>query len=138
MNGKDYLFVYGTLRDGYDLKLKDDLSDELEYVGKGRIGASLYDIGKYPGAIKDKTGNEVIGDVFLVNNPDKVFRVLDKYEGYSKNKAEESEFVRKRNRVTLNSGKNMNVWVYWYNQDPNGRAKIRYKDYLKYLKRRKS
>ena len=54
MNSKDYLFVYGTLRDGYDLKLKDKISAEIEYIGKAKVEGSLYDLGKYPGAVKEK------------------------------------------------------------------------------------
>src|SRR3982074_1436456 len=95
---KDYLFVYGTLRKDYDLKLKNKVADDLEYIGRARIGASLYDLGRYPGAVKNKSavrnkpvrnkvaksrdGDEVIGDVFLVSNPDRVLKILDKYEGY--------------------------------------------------------
>jgi gamma-glutamylcyclotransferase (GGCT)/AIG2-like uncharacterized protein YtfP len=131
---KDYLFVYGTLRKDYDLKLKNRVQDDLEYVGKAKVGASLYDLGRYPGAVRSNTGQEVIGDVFLLNDPDKVLRVLDKYEGYREDETSNSEFVRKRNRVKLNSGKNINAWVYWYNFDPQNKTKIRQKDYLNYLK----
>ncbi|HXB07812.1 MAG TPA: gamma-glutamylcyclotransferase family protein [Puia sp.] len=122
----DYLFVYGTLRKRYDLKLKDKLRDGWEYVGQAKIGAALYDIGRYPGAVKDRSGREVIGDVFLVNDPKTVFRVLDKYEG--------AEFVRKRGKVRMRKGGELSAWIYWYDPDPAGRAPIRYKDYFNYLK----
>lgn len=131
---KDYLFVYGTLRKDYNLKLKNRVKDDLQYVGKAKIGASLYDIGKYPGAVKDHTGKEVIGDVFLVNDPDSVFRILDKYEGFAEKKAAASEFIRKKGRVRLRDGKQLNAWIYWYNFDPANKTRIRYKDYLNYLK----
>ena len=48
----EYLFVYGTLRKNYDLKLKDRVRHQLQYVGKAKVGAVLYDLGRYPGAIK--------------------------------------------------------------------------------------
>lgn len=131
---KDYLFVYGTLRKDYNLKLKNRVKDDLRYVGKAKIGASLYDIGKYPGAVKDSTGKEVVGDVFLVNDPDAVFKILDKYEGFAEEKAAASEFIRKKGRVRLRDGKQLNAWIYWYNFDPADKARIRYKDYLNYLK----
>ncbi len=130
MQNKDYLFVYGTLRNDYNLKLKDKVSNELEYIGSAKIGASLYDLGKYPGAIKENTKSEVMGDVFLINNPERVFKILDKYEG--------NKFSRERNRVRLRSGKLINAWVYWYNQKPEPRRKIPYKNYLNYLKFKKS
>jgi len=131
---KDYLFVYGTLRKDYNLKLKNRVKEDLQYVGKAKVGASLYDLGRYPGAVKSNKGNEIIGDVFLLSDPDKVFKILDGYEGYQEDETEDSEFVRKRNRVRLNSGKNINAWIYWYNFDPQNKVPIRQKDYLNYLK----
>src|ERR1700742_1949350 len=124
---RDYLFVYGTLRKDYNLKLKNRVKDDLEYIGKARIGASLYDLGRYPGAVKNNTGEEIIGDVFLLTDSDKVLRILDKYEGYQEDETDDSEFIRKRNRVKLNSGKNVNAWIYWYNFNPQDKHKIRHK-----------
>jgi gamma-glutamylcyclotransferase (GGCT)/AIG2-like uncharacterized protein YtfP len=131
---KDYLFVYGTLRKDYNLKLRNRVKDDLQYVGKAKVGASLYDLGRYPGAVKSNTGNEIIGEVFLLSDPDKVFKILDQYEGYQEDETEDSEFVRKRNRVKLSSGKNINAWIYWYNFDLRNKIPIRQKDYLNYLK----
>lgn len=130
MNDKDYLFVYGTLRNGYDLKLRDRVAKDLEYIGKAKIGASLYDLGKYPGAIKEKENNEVIGDVFLISNPDKVLNFLDKYEG--------DEFKRTKERIKLRSGKSVNAWIYWYKLQPELKRKIHYKDYFTYLRNKRT
>ncbi len=130
MDNNDYLFVYGTLRNDYHLKLKDRIAKELEYIGKAKVEGSLYDLGKYPGAIKDNKNNEVIGDVFLITDPERVFKVLDKYEG--------EEFHRKKERVKLRSGKSVNAWIYWYNLQPEMNRKIHYKDYLNYLKNKKT
>lgn len=129
MNNQDYLFVYGTLRNDYNLKLKNQVAKDLEYVGQAKVEANLYDLGKYPGAIKEHHNNEVIGDVFLIENPDRTFKILDKYEG--------EKFTRNKNRVRLRSGKSIDAWVYWYNQKPLERQKIKYKDYLNYLKSKK-
>lgn len=123
---KDYLFVYGTLRKNYNLKLKEKVAQDITYIGQARVTASLYDIGKYPGAIKENTNNEVIGDVFVLNDPEKVLKVLDKYEG--------SEFSRKKNKVKMRTGKSINAWIYWYNRAPSGKVRIPYKDYLNYLR----
>src|SRR5262245_6625572 len=129
-SAKDYLFVYGTLRRKYDLKLKKQVAKDLEYVGRAKVGGAMYDIGRYPGAVKEKESNEIIGDVFLVNNPQKVFRVLDRYEG--------DEFVRRRNKVKMSSGKSVNAWIYWYTDDTQGKLRIPHKDYFNYLKRKKT
>jgi len=130
----EYLFTYGTLRKNYDLKLKDRVKDSLQYVGQGKIGASLYDLGRYPGAIRDRKGAEVIGDVFLLNDPEKIFRILDKYEGIVEGSKAPTEFVRKKQKVRLRSGKDVTAWIYWYNFDPANKVRIKQKDYLNYLK----
>jgi gamma-glutamylcyclotransferase (GGCT)/AIG2-like uncharacterized protein YtfP len=130
----DYLFVYGTLRKSYDLKLKDRVRDQLKYVGQAKVGATLYDLGRYPGAVRSTKGSEVIGDVFLVNDPERVLRVLDKYEGIEPGRPDAAEFIRKKSRVRLRSGQSVNAWIYWYNFDPQKRTPIRYKNYLNYLK----
>jgi len=127
---KNYLFVYGTLRRHYDLKLKGRVEHELEYIGRAKIDGSLYDIGRYPGAVKERNADEIIGDVFAVTDPVRVFKILDQYEG--------DEFKRKRNKVRLKSGKSINAWVYWYNQKPEGKQKIKYKDYFNYIKSKKT
>jgi gamma-glutamylcyclotransferase (GGCT)/AIG2-like uncharacterized protein YtfP len=126
----DYLFVYGTLRRDYDLRLKNKVSANLQYIGQAKVGAAMYDLGRYPGAVKSRKGEEVIGDVFLLSDADRVLRILDKYEGIP----EDGEFVRKRSRVKLRSGREINAWIYWYNRDPKERKPIKYKNYLNYLK----
>ena len=94
----------------------------------------MYDLGRYPGAIRSRKGPEVIGDVYLLNDADKVLRILDKYEGIPKEGAEDAEFVRKKERVRLRSGRQVNAWIYWYNFDPKEKKPIKYKNYLNYLK----
>ena len=134
----DYLFVYGTLRRNYDLKLKGKVSHLLQYVGQGKVAASLYDLGRYPGAIKDKKGTEVIGDLFLLSDPQRVLKVLDKYEGLSGPEDRDAEFVRKRTNVRMRSGEEKKAWIYWYNFDPKNKVKIKHKDYLNYLKNKRT
>ncbi len=129
MNNQDYLFVYGTLRNDYNLKLKNQVAKDFEYIGRAKVEASLYDLGKYPGAIKENNKNEVVGDVFLIENPDRTFKILDRYEG--------NKFTRNKSRIRLRSGKSIDAWVYWYNQKPMEKQKINYKDYFNYLKFKK-
>lgn len=132
---KEYLFVYGTLRKDYDLKLKNKVSGDLHYVGQGKVGASMYDIGRYPGAVRSSSGDEVVGDVFLITDSGRVLGILDKYEGVATD-GRPSEFVRKRSRVRLRSGRQVTAWVYWYNFDPSKKVKIKYKNYLTYREKK--
>ena len=133
----EYLFVYGTLRKDYDLKLKNKISDDLHYVGQGKVGASMYDIGRYPGAVRSAKGDEVIGDVFQVTDVARVLKILDRYEGINTD-GRPSEFVRKRSKIRLRNGKEVMAWVYWYEFDLSKKVKIKQKNYLNYLKNKSS
>jgi gamma-glutamylcyclotransferase (GGCT)/AIG2-like uncharacterized protein YtfP len=134
---KEYLFVYGTLRKDYDLKPKNKVAEDLQYVGQGKVGASMYDIGRYPGAVRSAAGDEVIGDVFLVIDPERVLKILDRYEGIRVDGGP-SEFVRRRSRIRLRNGKEVMAWVYWYTFDLSKKVKIKHKNYLNYLKNKSS
>jgi gamma-glutamylcyclotransferase (GGCT)/AIG2-like uncharacterized protein YtfP len=134
----DYLFVYGTLRKDYKLKLKDRVRDRLQYMGRAKIGAALYDLGRYPGAVRNNKGPEVVGDVFLISEPQHVLRILDEYEGIRDSGGNDGEFIRKKGRVKLRSGQELNAWIYWYNRDTKELTPIRYKDYLNYLKNKRA
>ena len=133
----DYLFVYGTLRKDYDLKLKDRVRERLQYVGRAKIGAALYDLGRYPGAVRNNKGPEVVGDVFLITEAERVLRILDKYEGITDSGPKDAEFIRKKGRVKLRSGRKLSAWIYWYNRNTRELTPIRYKDYLNYLKNKR-
>jgi gamma-glutamylcyclotransferase (GGCT)/AIG2-like uncharacterized protein YtfP len=134
---KEYMFVYGTLRKGYDLKLVGKVNHLIRYVGQGKVNADLYDLGRYPGAIRNSRGPEVIGDVFELSDPEHVLRVLDRYEGIRPDEAA-SEFVRRKSRVRLRSGKTITAWVYWYNLKSAGKIRIKHKNYLNYLKNKRT
>ena len=68
----EHLFVYGTLRQGYDLKLMTRVRHLIRYIGQGKVNADLYDLGRYPGAIRSTRGPEVIGDVFELSDPERL------------------------------------------------------------------
>jgi gamma-glutamylcyclotransferase (GGCT)/AIG2-like uncharacterized protein YtfP len=133
----EHLFVYGTLRQGYDLRLMDKVRHLIRYIGQGKVNADLYDLGRYPGAVRRREATEVIGDVFELTSPENVLRTLDRYEGIGPGKAA-TEFVRRRSRVKLRSGQTVTAWVYWYNLEPAGKIRIKHKNYLNYLKNKRT
>lgn len=130
-----YLFVYGTLRLGFDNRATRLIRADVEPLGTGEVKAFLYDLGEYPGALKDPEGESVLlGDVFLVKRPQKVFRILDAYEGCVRGSLRESEYLRKKEPVQLTGGGVVEAWIYWYNKPVDPRTRIRQADYLDYLK----
>jgi gamma-glutamylcyclotransferase (GGCT)/AIG2-like uncharacterized protein YtfP len=133
-----YLFVYGTLWQGFDLPVNKKISENIEWLGPSEIRGRLYDIGDYPAALpSDKNGKSVIkGEVLKINDPEKVLKVLDRYEGYNPKKLSNSEYYRNKEKVLLPNGKKIEAWVYWYNFPVAGKKRIRHKDYLNYLKKK--
>lgn len=68
-------------------------------------------MGDYPGAIKTDDDSEVEGDVFEVLDLEKVFAILDAYEG--------EEYERSLTGVKMDSGDEVQAWVYWLKVDVN-------------------
>ena len=134
----DYLFVYGTLRKGFELPVQKRISSDIEWLGTSEIRGKLYDIGDYPAALPAaKNEKSVIkGEVIKINDPEKVMRVIDRYEGYNPKKLARSEYYREKEKMVLEDGKKIEAWVYWYNFPVEGKKRIRHKDYLNYLKKK--
>jgi gamma-glutamylcyclotransferase (GGCT)/AIG2-like uncharacterized protein YtfP len=72
-----------------------------------------------------------------VTDVERVLKILDRYEGINTD-GRPSEFVRKRSKIRLRSGREVMAWVYWYNFDLSKKVKIKQKNYLNYLKNKSS
>ena len=115
-----------------------ETQNDIDWVGETFIRGKLFDIGRYPGAVKDILGtrSRIKGEVLLVRSPKKVFRILDEYEGFDSNLINKSEYRREKEPLQLANGKEIWSWVYWYNLPVLGKRRIRHFDYLEYLKKK--
>lgn len=140
VEGTQYLFVYGTLRTGLGSPVRREIKADVELIGDAIIRGKLYDIGRYPGAIRimDEEPGTIRGEVLRLMYPKKVLRILDQYEGYDPEMPAKSEYYRDQQLVRLSDGKEINAWVYWYNFPIEGKRRIRQSDYLEYLKKKQS
>ena len=129
-----YLFVYGTLRFSDSLIKQGELKCEFEFVGRGKMKALLYDIGNYPGAVYDKSGHEVDGELYRFCNEEKVLRTLDRYEGFDQDNEKSCEYIRRQEPVLMDNGEYQVAWVYWYNRETGSKLRIEQNDYLEYLR----
>lgn len=126
-----YLFVYGTLRPGVGHEMNTVLERYGEPVGRGKIPGILYDVGRYPGAVKTTATRAFVrGDVYLLRDADRALKVLDRYEGWDDKKPRSGEFRRSRAVVDLGGGKTVKAWIYLYNRPTSGLPRIRSGDYL--------
>jgi gamma-glutamylcyclotransferase (GGCT)/AIG2-like uncharacterized protein YtfP len=129
----DLVFFYGTLMSGFERPGRARLDRALEPVGRGWISAALFDLGIYPAAIPASEG-QVWGEVHQMLDSDSVLATLDEIEGYSPETPDASLYRRVEIPVTLEDGRRVQAWVYFYNA-PLGRAeRIASGDYLQHLK----
>jgi gamma-glutamylcyclotransferase (GGCT)/AIG2-like uncharacterized protein YtfP len=115
----EYLFVYGSLRRDAEHDVFSKVKTHLQYIGQGYFSGLLFDLGKYPGAVEstEDDSSKVKGEVYAIeDHRNDVFRTLDKYEGYNREKISKSLFVRKRTIIQLRGGKEVTVWIYLYNR----------------------
>lgn len=133
---KTYLFVYGTLRSGMSSPVSHLIAGDILWKGGAMINASLYDIGGYPGAIPSNEENSMVsGEVMELATPEKIWKILDKYEGCDNNGVG-SEYSRRKELVQLASGEVLEAWIYWYNLPVKDNRRIGSNDYLKYLQKK--
>lgn len=113
---------------------------DVELIGESLIRGKLYDIGKYPGALRveGNTASFIKGEILRIKHPKKVFRILDQYEGYDPEARVRSEYCRGEELISLPNGKEVMAWVYWYNFPVDGKRRIRHHDYVEYLKKKSS
>ncbi len=111
--------MYGTLRSGGSAA---DRMRPARSLGAARYRGRLYDLGAYPGAVpSDDPADVVCGELFALADAAALLSRLDRYEG--------PEFRRARVAVTR-GGECLESWIYLYDRDVAGLARITSGDYL--------
>ncbi|BFH72601.1 gamma-glutamylcyclotransferase [Sulfurisphaera javensis] len=124
-----YLFVYGSLRYGFELH---HLLSNSRFVGLAFTeGYKMYDLGSYPGVIK---GDGIIyGEVYEVDED--TINLLDRVEDYRGRP--DDLYIREKTKVYFDDKRKYSlsdVYIYVYNQDISGRDLIDEGDYSKYVR----
>ena len=129
----DLVFFYGTLMTPFNRTGRLNIDQHLVYKGRGSIAAALFDLGIYPAAVPADEG-KVWGEVYEMTHPAIVLQALDEIEGFRPEEPDSSLYRRKITPVTLEDGRVVDAWAYFYNA-PLGRAqRIESGDYLEHLK----
>jgi hypothetical protein len=86
------------------------LERHADRVGRGKIPGTLYDVGRYPGAVK-RSGTRafVWGDLYRLRDPDRALKILDRYEGLDEKNLGRAEFRRSRVTIDLGAGKKISA-----------------------------
>ena len=112
-----YLFVYGTLRRAFDNQYAKLLRECSRFAGEGAITAALYQLDGFTGMVPDpESGAPIQGEAFEIQDPDRLWPVLDEYEG--------AEFELRIVPVTLTDGLVLQSFVYAFRGDVTGRPRL--------------
>ena len=132
----DHVFFYGTLMSPFNRPGRQRITPKLTYEGRGSMRAALFDLGIYPAAVPAEDRSVVWGEVYETTDAASVLAVLDEIEGYRPNEPDRSLYTRVLTDVTLEDGRVVKAWAYFYNA-PLGRAqRIESGDYLEHLSAR--
>src|SRR5580692_11015727 len=108
-----HLFVYGTLRRGSRNKFARLLHAHAQFAGNARMPGRLYRLGSYPGAVSsNQVGEWIRGEPYNVEDPRWILSALDGYEGL--------QYERVKLEVQLDSGGQIEAWVYLFRGMPHG------------------
>jgi gamma-glutamylcyclotransferase (GGCT)/AIG2-like uncharacterized protein YtfP len=129
----DLVFFYGTLMSGFKRAGRSRVEAKLTAIGRGSIGAALFDLGIYPAAIPS-SDSRVNGEVYRISDVDNVLAVLDELEGHQPSEPDTSLYRRAETPVTMEDGQVAPAWAYFYNAPLGQAQRIESGDYLEHLK----
>ncbi len=129
-DGASLLFVYGTLRPGFDGPMALWLRGVARHVGPAQARGRLYRIDDYPGFVPGD-GEAVLGDLFALPEQEEaeVLAALDEHEQCSARWPTPHEYRRERILVNTAGGP-VRAWTYIYAHDVAGLTPIAGGDFL--------
>lgn len=122
------LFVYGTLRPGFDGEMAIWLASVAQRAGAASAKGALYRIDDYPGFVPGPDGI-VTGELFLLPDAAAILSVLDAHEECAAHFPAPHEYRRERIRVHMAAG-SADAWTYIYARDITGLERIASGDFL--------
>lgn len=133
------LFVYGSLRKGFQHAAYAYISTYFRLVGPAKVKGLLYDMGEFPAALPAFSDDFIVGELYELNNKDEfgwAMAQIDDYEGVNPEIGEIPLYRRATTTVFCN-GLASNAWIYWYNGNVSGHPIISSGDVLQYLNDKK-
>lgn len=123
-----FLFVYGTLRPGFDGPMARWLRGVAPVIGPATARGALYRVETYPGFVPGDEG-AVTGDLFALPDPAALLARLDDYEECAAHFPTPHEYRRGMVTVQGRDGP-VEAWTYIYARDVAGLARIEGGDFL--------
>lgn len=132
------IFVYGSLRSGFQSPAYEYISRFFTLVGNAKVKGKLLDMGTYPAGVPTDEERYIVGELYQIKHRNEfswAMGQLDDYEGV--NAEEEHERVYARSVTDVIAGDmTLQAWIYWYHGDTSGRPVIESGDMLQYVHER--
>jgi gamma-glutamylcyclotransferase (GGCT)/AIG2-like uncharacterized protein YtfP len=138
-SGNHQLFVYGSLRSGFNHPAYSYIRDNFILTGEAKVNGKLYDLGDYPAALPAHDESSIIGELYTMKEEQEfswVIAQVDDYEGVNVEPGETALYRREITTVYINNT-TTNAWIYWYNKDVVGKPVIASGDVLQYIQQKK-
>lgn len=132
------LFVYGSLRSGFNHPAYAYISNHFTLVGSAKVKGKLYDLGSYPAALPTNDENYILGELYQLKEEQEfswAIGQVDDYEGVNPEPGEAALYIREMTTVYINDT-TTHAWIYWYNNDVTGKPLIASGDVLEYLQKK--
>jgi len=132
------LFVYGSLRSGFQNPAYAYISKYFELSGTAKVRGALYDMGDYPAAVPTEAENWIIGELYTIKHDAEfpwAIGQLDDYEGINGEVDEPVLYAREKTTVYLNDT-TVQAWIYWYKGDVSSSPRIECGDLLVYIQQK--
>jgi len=133
-----YVFVYGSLRSGFQSTAYEYISRYFNFFGEAKVKGKLFDLGEYPGAIPTQEDSFIKGELYIVKNENEfswAIAQLDDYEGVIVEPNEKPLYRREIADIYVNDAI-VPAWIYWYNGNVSDKPVINSGDILDYLKKK--
>jgi gamma-glutamylcyclotransferase (GGCT)/AIG2-like uncharacterized protein YtfP len=130
------LFVYGSLRQGFNHAAYNYIKQYFKLKGMGKAKGRLYDLGEYPAACPATDSFHVVGELYTIKEPDEfeyAIAQLDDYEGVAPEYDQQSWYTREVTDILMDDGQIEQAWIYWYTGDISGKPEVVSGDVLQYI-----
>ena len=134
-----YVFVYGSLRRGFQGPAHEYIARYFNFFGEARVKGKLFDLGEYPGGVPTQEDSFIKGELHIVKDDAEfswAIAQLDDYEGVVVEPNERPLYRREIVDVYVNDAI-VPAWIYWYNGDVGSKPIIESGDVLQYLEQKK-
>jgi gamma-glutamylcyclotransferase (GGCT)/AIG2-like uncharacterized protein YtfP len=129
------LFVYGSLRSGFQHPAYEYISKYFRLVGEGKVKGYLYDMGDYPAAIPTTDDVYILGELYALKDGGDfswAIEQLDAYEGVEPEGAEIPLYKRELATVYLEN-ETAEAWIYWFNRNIENQPRIHSGDVFEFI-----